>query len=138
MISPVDKITYTKNAKLLNGRILLLDSLDIVGNLASNLGRRVGLKELAKLLLLIIIVWWVTGVVGVSLVILALQSLLSHLNGAWAALEPVRDKDLVLLMSVAESENISSLKSLFKVAKDVVDYDNGLFRIDGASDIWWC
>jgi hypothetical protein len=57
----------TKDAELLNGSILLLDSLDVVGNLASNLRRRVSLEKLAKLLLLIIIVWWVAEVIGISL-----------------------------------------------------------------------
>jgi hypothetical protein len=52
--------TYTKNSELLNGGVLLLDSLDVVWNLTRNLGRRVLAEELSKLLLLVIIVRGVT------------------------------------------------------------------------------
>jgi hypothetical protein len=72
MISTTKRNAYANDAELLNGRILFLNSLDVVGNLTSNLGRRVGLKELAKLLLLLIVVWWVTEGIVISLVLLEL------------------------------------------------------------------
>lgn len=59
----------------------------------------------------------------------------SPLNRARLAPKPVRNIDLVLLVSITEGEDISTLDSLVKVAKDVVDDDNGLGSIDGAGDI---
>lgn len=38
-------------------------------------------------------------------------------------------------MSITEGENVSSLKSLIEVSKNVVDHDNGLLSVDGTSNI---
>jgi hypothetical protein len=58
-----------------------------------------------------------------------------HLNGARLALEPVGHVNLVLLLLVAVGENVGTLESLVKVAKDVVDDDNGLCGVRGAGDV---
>lgn len=47
---------YADQAKLLNGRVVRLHGLDVVGNLASDLGRGVGFEKLAQLLLLLLVV----------------------------------------------------------------------------------
>ena len=39
-------------------------------------------------------------------------------------------------MGVAEGEDISTLQGLLEVTKDIVDNDNGLLSVDGASDIY--
>lgn len=57
------------------------------------------------------------------------------LNGAGLALEPVGHEHLILLMFVAEGEDVGTLDGLVKVAKDVIDNDNGLGSVGGASDI---
>ncbi len=57
------------------------------------------------------------------------------LDGARLALEPVRDKDLVLLV-VAGGEDIGALDGLVKVAEDVVDDDNSFGGIGRAGDIY--
>lgn len=108
-----------------------------------NLGRRVLAEKVSKLLLLVVIIRRVTGTGWVFSVILQSHSMrqnfaLLHLNGAWAALEPVRNENLVLLVSVAKGKNIGALESLIEVAKDVVDHDNGLLGVYGASDIYPC
>lgn len=57
------------------------------------------------------------------------------LNWAGLALEPVGHEYLILLMVVAEGKNVGTLDGLVKVAEDVIDDDNGLGSVGGASDI---
>ena len=54
--------THSDDSELLDGRVLVLDSLHIVRDLAGNLGGRVGAEEVSKLLLLIVVVGRVAGV----------------------------------------------------------------------------
>jgi hypothetical protein len=56
------------------------------------------------------------------------------LNGARLAVEPVRHKDLVLLV-VARSEDIGALNRLVEIAKNVVDDDNPLGGIGRAGRV---
>lgn len=57
------------------------------------------------------------------------------LNGARVSLEPVGDEDLVLLF-VAEGEDIGTLNGLVEVAENVVDDDNGLGCVGRAGHVW--
>jgi hypothetical protein len=57
------------------------------------------------------------------------------LDGHGAALKPIRDEDLVLVVVVTAGENIGPLDGLVKIAEDVVDDDDSLGRILGAGDI---
>lgn len=56
-------------------------------------------------------------------------------NRARLAPEPVGHEHLILVVIIAIGQDIGSLDSLVKVAKDVVDDDDGLGSVGGASDI---
>lgn len=56
-------------------------------------------------------------------------------NTGRVALEPIGNQNLVLVLIVAVSQDISTLESLFKIAKDVVDDDNSPRRIRRTSDV---
>jgi hypothetical protein len=49
--------------------------------------------------------------------------------------EPIRHKDLVLVVLVRGREDISSLEGLREVAKDIVDVKNGLRGVYWAGDV---
>lgn len=57
------------------------------------------------------------------------------LNGARLALEPVRDKDLVLVVGVTKGEDVGTLHGLVKVSKDVVNDYNGLLGVKRTGDV---
>lgn len=59
----------------------------------------------------------------------------SHLDGAGVPVEQVGHVDLVLLVLVAVGEDVGALDGLLKVAKDVVDDDNGLVGVGGTGDV---
>lgn len=48
--------THSDDSELLDGRVLILDSLYIVRNLAGNLGGRICAEEVSKLLLLVVVI----------------------------------------------------------------------------------
>jgi hypothetical protein len=130
------EVTYADETELLDVFVVGLDGVDVVGDLASDLGRGERLEELAQLLLLLLVVRRVAvpnsqkPPMGKHK---ALQN--SHLNGAGLSLEPIRDVDLVLLMGIAKGEDIRALKSLVKVAEDIEDDDDCLVGIGRASDV---
>lgn len=57
---------YAEYAKLGDGRVIILDGLDVVGNIAGNLGWGECAKELAELLLLVLVVRGVPVVIAGS------------------------------------------------------------------------
>lgn len=131
--------TYTENTSLGDGRVLLQNSLDVVRHQAGDLGRRVSSKELAEVLLLLVRVRRVPGIISQYLanppLPLKPQPQNLPLNGAGLALEPVRDKDLVLVVGVAEGEDVGALQGLVKVSKDVVDDYDGLLGVERTGDV---
>lgn len=50
----MERLSYTDDAELGDGRVLGLDGLDVVGDETSNLGRREGAEEVAEALLLLL------------------------------------------------------------------------------------
>lgn len=133
--------TYTEDGKARDGRVTVLQGLDIVRDLPCDLWRRIRSEEVTQLLLLFIRVRRVAGVGRVSS-LTALGSQLftrvrccSHLDRARLALEPVRNKDLVLLVIITVRKDICALDSLVEVAEDVVDDENGLGSILGTSNV---
>jgi hypothetical protein len=127
-----------------------LDGIHILWHIAGNLGRRESAKEFAQGLLLLWGIGWVAVFRSQFLVLLLLsppspirmisaqvtgepKNLL--FNRAWLALEPVGHEYLVLLVVVAKGEDVGTLHGLVKVAKDVINDDNGLGGVGGAGDI---
>lgn len=59
-----------------------------------------------------------------------------HVKSRRLPAEPIRNDDLVRLVAVADGEDVGTLEGLVRVAEDVVDVDDTLGRIVGASRVW--
>lgn len=64
------------------------------------------------------------------------RSIISPLDGAGLALEPIGHHNLVLLMVIGAGQDIGALYGLREVAEDIVNDEDALGCVLRASDVW--
>lgn len=113
----IGKVTYTEDSKAVNLGRSRLDSIGIQRQSISNALGRVVVKKGSQVALL--------GIVGRRVPV----------NLGRVALEPVGHVDAVLVLVVAVGEQVGALDGLVKVAKDVVDDNDGMLGVLRARDV---
>ena len=133
------RVTYTKDGPLFDRGVLRLDGLDELGQLVRHALGRVVAEPLANVLLLLFRVRRIP-VFGLVVRTLAhkdtrVYSSFSPLNRHRLAVEKVGHEDPVFLIVVASREDVGTLNSLVKVAKDIKHDQDGLFGALRARDV---
>lgn len=111
--------TYSKYSPFLNRSVLLPNRLHQLRNSARSLwwqSRR--LEKISQLLLFVLIIRWVPADV------------------CCVSLEEIGNKDEVFVVFIGIGNDICALKGLGKVAKNIVDQEDGFCCICGAGDIY--